>query len=194
MFAEAHDLLDDAEIDRAPMEYPRLRGRYRGQAVTIEAIVDHIAVRKLPSLWLSVTVKADLPFAGSCDILARSHNVEFYSPAIAFDHVLPRPPEWPEHLTIKSDAPEAMPPREILDRHIDLFAEPLTKELLITPHGVRLLRQAAQAKRSEYLVLRQALFGPVVLPRALLVDLLDRALRLIEDLRRAPKAGKGDRV
>lgn len=185
LFDDVRGLLDAAEISRATMEYPRLRGRYQGHAVTIDAVADSMSVRKVPSLWLRVTVLADLPFAGSCDIMARSHNVEFYSPAGSFDHVLKLPAGWPDHLTVKSDDPDASPPRALLDKHVALFEDVLIKEMLITPRGVRLVRQVAQAARAEYLVLRQALFGPVVLPREGLAGLLDHAVALAADLRQA---------
>lgn len=181
---DAAGLLEAAVASREAMGYPRLRGRYKGYEASIDAVLDNLSVRKIPSLWLRVTVRADLPFAGSCDMLARAHNVEFYSPSIDFDHVLPLPAGWPEQLTIKSDDPEHMPLPEQLAKHVDVFRDPLVKELLVTPRGVRLVRQAAQASRAEYLVLRQAKFGPVVVPRDLLAGLLDRAVALAEDLRR----------
>jgi hypothetical protein len=56
------------------------------------------------------------------------------------------------------------------------------KELLVTPRGVRLVRQGAQAARAEYMVLRQSLFGPVTISRELLVSLLDRAVALAVDV------------
>ncbi len=106
---DAAGLLEAAVASREAMGYPRLRGRYKGYEASIDAVLDNLSVRKIPSLWLRVTVRADLPFAGSCDMLARAHNVEFYSPSIDFDHVLPLPAGWPEQLTIKSDDPEHMP-------------------------------------------------------------------------------------
>lgn len=186
LFDNLRGLLSESELTRAPLNYPKLRGLYRGHKVTIDAVLDNLAVRKLPSLWLRVTVLADVPYAGSCDILARAHNVEFYAPSNSFDHVLPLPPGWPEHLTIKSDNPDVVPPQALLDRHIRVFDDERVKELLVTPKGVRLVRQAAQASRAEYLVLRQSLFGPVVVPREMVTDLLDRALALADTLRTSP--------
>ena len=188
LFEDARGLLSEAEITRTPNDYPKLHGRYRGHAVSIDAVVDHIAVRKLPSLWLRVTVMAEIPYRGACDVLARAHNVEFYSPAGALDHVLALPAGWPDHLTVKSDDPAAMPPEAVLTKHIALFADPRIKELLVTPRGVRVVRQAAQGSRAEYLVLRQALFGPVVVPRDQLATMLDAAVALVEDLQSKPAA------
>lgn len=191
---DAKGLLEDAALTQEPMEYPKLRGRYRGFEATIDAVVDNLSVRKVPSLWLRVTLRAESPFTGSCDILARAHNVEFYSPSIGFDHSLRLPAGWPDHLTVKSDDPQHMPPEALLAPHVKAFEDPRMKELLVTPRGVRLVRQAAQAARAEYMVLRQSLFGPVVAPRELLVALLDRAVALAETLQAAkdmaPPAGQ----
>lgn len=185
LFDDLRGILTDSVLTRAELDYPKLRGEYRGHKVVVDAVLDNLAVRKVPSLWLRVTILADIPFAGSCDILARAHNVEFYAPSNSFDHVLPLPQGWPEHLTIKSDDPDAVPPRSLLNRHIEVFADERVKELLVTPHGVRLVRQAAQASRAEYLVLRQSLFGPVVVPKAQVIELLDRALALADTLSNA---------
>lgn len=183
LFDDLRGLLTDSELTREPLNYPKLRGIYRGHKVTIDAVLDNLAVRKVPSLWLRVTVLADIPHAGSCDILARAHNVEFYAPSNSFDHALPLPADWPQHLTIKCDDPDNVPPQSILGQHITAFEDERVKELLVTPKGVRLVRQGAQASRAEYLVLRQSLFGPVVIPRAMVTDLLDRALALADNLR-----------
>src|SRR5690242_664356 len=70
LFDDARGLLRDAEIERTPRDYPKLRGRYRDHDVSIDAVIDTIAVRKLPSVWLRVTVLAEIPFTGVCDVMA----------------------------------------------------------------------------------------------------------------------------
>jgi hypothetical protein len=191
LFDDARGLLADAEIERSPRDYPKLRGRYRGHDVAIDAVVDTIAVRKLPSVWLRVTVMAEIPFAGVCDVMARAHNVEFYSPFGDLDHGVALPAGWPDHLSVKTDDPEKMPSAALVEPHIRIFADERMKELLVTPKGVRLVRQAAQGSRAEYMVLRQASFGPVVVPRAQLQTMLDAAVALAEALRAAPKKTNG---
>jgi len=186
LFDDLRGLLSESELTRATLDYPKLRGVYRGHKVTVDAVLDNLAVRKVPSLWLRVTVLTDIPYASSCDILARAHNVEFYAPSNSFDHVLPLPAGWPQHLTIKCDNPDGVPPQALLAQHIGVFNDERVKELLVTPKGVRLVRQGAQASRAEYLVLRQSLFGPVVIPREMVADLLDRALALADTLRNVP--------
>ena len=191
LFEDVRGLLTDAEITRAPNEYPKLRGRYRGYEVAIDAVVDHMAVRKLPSLWLRTTVLTPIPYLGTCDVMARAHNVEFYSPSGDLDHVLKLPAGWPDHLTVKTDDPDTMAPEETLTRHIPVFDDPRVKERLVTPRGVRLVRQAAQGSRAEYLVLRQALFGAVRIPREQLTAMLDAAIALADDLQAPARKTNG---
>jgi hypothetical protein len=191
LFDDAHGLLTDAEIEYTPREYPKLRGRYRGHEVAIDAVVDTIAVRKLPSVWLRVTVKAAMPFGGICDVMARAHNVEFYSPFGDLDHHIALPSGWPGHLTVKTDDPDVMPPAALLAPHVAIFGDERMKELLVTPRGVRLVRQVAQGARAEYMVLRQAAFGPVVVPRVQLQHMLDAAVALADALGAASEAGNG---
>jgi len=54
----------------------------------------------------------------------------------------------------------------------------------VTPRGIRVVRQAAQGSRAEYMVLRQALFGAVRIPRDQLAAMLDAAIALAEDLKK----------
>ena len=191
LFEDVRGLLTDAEITRAPNAYPKLRGHYRGYEVSIDAEVDHIAVRKLPSLWLRATVLTAIPYRGAFDVMARAHNVEFFSPAGDLNEVLKLPAGWPDHLTVKCDEPDAIPPEAILTRHIGVFEEPRIKELLVTSRGVRIVRQAAQGSRAEYMVLRQALFGPVRIPREQLTAMLDAAIALAEDLKASAQETNG---
>jgi hypothetical protein len=54
----------------------------------------------------------------------------------------------------------------------------MAKELLITPKGLRMVVQMAEADRARYGVFRQADFGEVTLEAALLRDILDRLIAL----------------
>jgi hypothetical protein len=45
------------------------------------------------------------------------------------------------------------------------------------------VRQTAQGSRAEYMVLRQAMFGAVQVPRDQLAAMLDAAVALADDLR-----------
>jgi hypothetical protein len=65
---------------------------------------------------------------------------------------------------------------------MSLFEDPRAKELVISPRGVRLVYQAAQAERAHYLVLRQARFENSKIDPALAGSLLDRAIAIAASL------------
>src|SRR5262249_25960684 len=149
-------------------------GRYAGYRVRVEPLLDSLAFRKLPSLWLLATVYGEVPFAATFDILVRAMNVEFYSPSADLPITLRPPPGAPSNALIRTDDSDAMPPWHLLQPHMGLFDDPRAKELVVTPRGVRIVYQLSQAVRSTYLVLRQAEFQDISVAPALLRALLDR--------------------
>ena len=94
------------------------------------------------------------------------------------------PEGWPQPARLRTDHPEHMPSRELLEPHMDFFHDQKAKELLVTPRGVRLVYQAKQAQRSYYMLLRQAIFEDINIPQDLVKKLLDLAVRIYEDLNR----------
>jgi hypothetical protein len=69
-----------------------------------------------------------------------------------------------------------------------VFQRPQTKELLVTAKGVRIVHMLDQARRAEYLVLRQAEFELGTVDKETLRDLMDRAIALHQDLASRPGA------
>lgn len=187
IYEPAYALFDSYRVTRSGIAYPELDGVYRGHRFHIDAIVDTLAFRKLPVLWLRVSLLAPLPGAATLDILVRAHNVEFYSPSADLPHRLEPRPGWPAHAMVRAGEAGALPDLAVLDRHIALFEEPQAKELLITAKGVRLVRLLDQARRAEYLVLRQAEFESPQVTEALLRELMDRTIALHQDLIAAGK-------
>ena len=51
-----------------------------------------------------------------------------------------------------------MPPLDVIEPHMTLFQDQRAKELLVTPKGVRLVYQAAQAEQGPYQTLRLVRF------------------------------------
>lgn len=183
-FEGCRGLLDVAEQIRAPGDYPELRGRRDGHAVELRLISENVNIRKLPALWLLVTVRRRLHAAGVFDMLLRPQNTEFYSPHGRLEHRLPTPPGWPEAASLRTSDPDFG--RAIVGRlasHVGFFNEdPRAKELLVGPGGVRLIYLVDEATRSRYLTLRQAVYQHDVLARDLVETLLGRALAVAADL------------
>jgi len=177
-FADCLDLFQSCRVVQDDVDYPVLDGKYRGHAFRLEPIVDHLTFRKIPSLWLRVTLIAPVPYPGILDLLLRPRGGEFYSPADELSEAVALPPGWPADAEIRSDDPAHMPPLACIEPHLPLFADPRMKELLITPRGLRLVYQADQAQRTHYAVLRQIEFAEARLSAALLRRLMEAALRI----------------
>ena len=172
-FDDCRSLLENSRVEQQDIEFPTLAGSYRGHRVRLEPIVDHMAVRKLPSLWLKVTVIGALPIAGTVDFLARPQNTEFYSPSEQLPLTLKVPAGWPQHALLRTDITDRIPPIDVLTPHIGIFDDPKTKELVVTPRGARIVYQASQGERAYYMVLRQPEFQEARLPSALARQLLE---------------------
>jgi hypothetical protein len=183
MFDGCLRLFESHRLSQDGVYFPVLKGRYQGYEVQIEPVVDHLAVRKLPSLWLLVTVRGRVRYTGVLDFLVRPLNVEFFSPSAALETRLTIPLGWPQNAWLRTDRPEGMPPIERIEPHIRFFDDPRAKELAVTPKGVRLVYLAKEGERAYYTVLRQVEFADPSIPPQLLRDLMDRAIALYEDVK-----------
>ncbi len=181
-FARCLHLFESYRVTQAGLAYPVMSAKYRGYAVRLEPFVDDIAWRKIPSLWLKVTVLAPNPCRGVFDFLVRPRGAEFYSPSSELPHTLRVPQDWPQDALLGTDDPEGMPAIADIAPHMSHFADPQMKELLITPRGTRLVRQIWQAERAHYLVLRQAKFEGRSVEPSILASLLDAAIDISRSL------------
>jgi len=176
------DLFERPTLRQSGAEFPRLVGFVRGSEIQVTPLIDTLAVRKLPSLWLLVTLASKTPLRGVFDLMMRPAGTEGFSNF----HLLPEgvalPPGWPERAVIRTDNAAGLPPASVLDRHMGVFDNPRVKELLISQSGVRLVVQAAEAERAYYLIYRQAVFSIERLDRELLCGLIDRLFAIHEDL------------
>lgn len=175
-------LLDGARVSQDEIDFPRLEGCYRGCRVTLEALADHVAFRKLPQLWLRATIRVDIPHRGALDLLVRPENVEFYSPIWSLPVTIDPPAGWPVHALVRTDSPGEMPPVSVVGRHLGLFDDPRAKELLITPRGIRIVYQLAQAQRAQYAVFRSLKFELSRAQPHEVRGILDAALAISDDL------------
>ncbi len=158
LFSQCLNLFQSYRVTQEGNDFPTLQGRYRGLEVRLEPVLDTLAWRKLPSLWLKATLLAPNAVTGVLDLLVRPQGVEFFSPAAELPHRVPVPENWSQHAILCTDDIARMPQLQTLEEYAALFGDPRMKELLVTPRGTRLVRQLWQAERAEYLVLRQAKF------------------------------------
>ena len=182
MFEACKHVFGDAEIVQDDVNFPVLTGHYRNYPVKLTPIADHVGFRKLPSLWLLITIKAERPSSGIFDFLVRPQNIEFFSPCDQLEHQVSIPAHWPQYALLKTDNPERMPSTDELDKHMSLFDDNKVKELVLTPRGVRIVYQANQAEQSNYRTLRSLSFHDLSVTPELITELLDKAITIHEDL------------
>lgn len=180
-FARAMSVIDQGELqDTGSVGYPRLAGRYRSLPVQVLPVVDTLPTRRLPALWLLVTVQSAMPTSARFDLMMRPTAATTFSNFDLLPTTLQLPAGFPEGAVLRTDDPQHMLSPQVVIPHLDVFADVRAKELLITPNGVRLVWLLAEADRARYGVFRDAVFGDVDLDPDLLRDLLDRLIALRE--------------
>src|SRR5262245_13593682 len=71
-FAKVRPLIDNARYEgEGSIGYPQMVGRYRNLPVRLYPVIDTLAIRKLPSLWLLATLPEPLPIKAIFDLLIR---------------------------------------------------------------------------------------------------------------------------
>lgn len=165
-----------------PTGFPRLNGTYRGQTFDLQTVPDSLTFRKLPALWVLVTLPAPLPVRATLDIMVRPTGVEPFSNFHMLAEQITPPPGFPEDCTLRSDDPSGLPPQDLLAPHLTLFDDPRVKELVLSPKGLRITFLAEEANRSRYLIFRDAELGSTPLRPDILLPYLDALLALQEDI------------
>lgn len=165
-----------------PDGFPRISGTYEGHTFDIQAVPDTLNIRKLPTLWLLVSLPEPLPLKGTFDLMMRPRGVEVFSHHAALPVQIEADPAFPHDCAIRTDHPQDLPPREVLLRHIRILDNPLAKELVISPKGLRIVWLAEEAHRGRYLLFRDSEMGGAPFPAAEMKPLLDHLIALRKDL------------
>src|SRR6476620_2903131 len=74
-FDRCLDLFQSYRITQEGPTYPLLSRSYRGHEIRLEPVIDNMAWRKVPVLWLRVTVLQPNPFKSILDLLVRPGGV-----------------------------------------------------------------------------------------------------------------------
>lgn len=183
LFRDALPVLQNAEAKAGDTAGTYLlTGTWRGHDVQVKALADTLAVRKLPGLWLMVTLPGPLPVSSTLDLMMRPASATSFS---NFDHLpftYENPAEFPQHLVARGDAPEPPLPFDLVSSHIAALRDRRGKELLVTPRGVRLVMLLAEADRARYGVFRQADFGGITVDPAMLETCIAQLTDLRQDI------------
>lgn len=181
-FAAVKPLFDGGETCLQSSGFPRMTGRRAGLAFDLQAVPDTLTFRKLPALWVLVTLPEPLPLEATLDLLARPSGNEPFTHFATLPQSLPTPPDLPTDLAIRCDDASRIPPADLLARHANLFTDPRVKELVLSPKGLRIVILAEEADRGRFLIFREAEMGRAPLPASRLEPLLDRLVALRQDV------------
>lgn len=172
-------VLDDEQWSASGDGFPMLEGRANGQFVRAALIPDTMVMRRLPQLWLSVTVLEAQPGSPSLSVLARHMGNEFYAATLDLPRRVEPPAGLPFDVLIRGDGARAA---DLCRRLAPAFAKILedarVKEIALTEKGVRIIRQVAEGSRGEHLLLRQAVFGDAPIDGAAFAQTLEEACQL----------------
>lgn len=183
LLSAAADVLEDSSISAGKTAGTYvLTGRYKGHAAEVKVVTDTLALRKLPSLWLMVTLPGSVPVEATLDLMMRPAGSSSFS---NFDHLpitVATPPDFPRDAVLRTDDAARVPDPRIMARHLEPFHGRRGKELLITPKGLRIVLLAGEADRARYGVFRQADFGDVIIDPLLVAGSLDLLMALRDDI------------
>lgn len=158
-----------------PSGFPRLAGVHEGVEFDLQIVPDTLSLRKLPALWVLVSVPGALPTGASVDVMLRPTGMESFSHFSQLPVQVPVPPGFPADCAIRADAPGAVPFEAAIRDVLDGVDVDRLKEVLVTRKGVRLVFLAEEAHRGRYLIYRDAEMGRVPLPPARLAPFLAAA-------------------
>ena len=181
-FDAVQPLFDGGETRVQPTGFARMTGRRNGLSFDLQAVPDTLTFRKLPALWVLITLPEALPVSATLDIMARPTGQEPFTRFATLPQSLAPPPGMPADLAARTDDATGIVPAALIARQLDLFDDPKVKELVISPKGLRIVILAEEADRGRYLIFRDAEMGRVRLDPARLLPMLDRLAALREDI------------
>lgn len=162
--------------------FARLSGQYQGQMFDVQVVPDSLSLRKLPCLWLLVTLVERLPVAGTFDAMMRATGHETFSKFGGLPDQIALPAGFPEHCTIRTDGSANPPNTPAIARYMATQDAARLKELVVTPAGVRVVWLVEEADRGRYLLFRDAEMGGDALAPAVLRPLMDDLCGLWRDI------------
>lgn len=159
-----------------------LAGRYRDHHFQLKTVADTLATRKLPSLWLMVTLPEPLPVFATTNMMMRAAGVTSFSNFDFLPHTLALPAGFPEQATIRSDVSTSGGIISLMGNHLAIFQNGRGKEFLISPKGLRIVVQLAEGDRARYGVFREANFEGISIDLHVATEIMDTLIALRSDI------------
>ncbi len=158
-FAEVAGLLDQPFVKVQPTGFARLAGQRAGLRFDLQALPDTLTFRKLPALWVLITLTERIEVGTELHIMARPTEAETFSHYGLMPQSVALPPGFPGDCGLRCEDALLLPPREVIASLAGWFNDPRVKEVVIAPHGLRLVLLAEEAERGGYLLFRDAEMG-----------------------------------
>ncbi len=179
LFSDVLPLLENAEMRAGEAAGSwKATGRFGGEFFQFTSVTDTLALRKLPSLWLLVTLPKPQSLQATFDVMRRPAGPTTFSNFEHLPYTLPTPPELPEDAIVKTDGEAQVMPLKAMSTALQILAAPRGKELLLSPKGLRLVVQIAEADRARYGVFREARFENARIESALATTVMNALLEM----------------
>lgn len=164
-------MLSGGHVSTGGGRYPVLTGTHDGHPVRAEVVVDSLTLRKLPLLWLVVTVSRPVAVDGTVDVLTRPNGTEVFSRNASLAHRLSTPDDFPVPAHIAASRAVELP-GPALAALGELVRDDRVKEIEAGPAGARVVYRLAEADQTRYRAGRRVDFGTPTLAPLVLAALL----------------------
>lgn len=161
---------------------PRMSGTYLGHSFDLQVVPDTLNFRKLPALWVLVTLTEPQLVAATIDMMMRPRGIEPFSNFSSLPVHIETPAGFPADCSVRTDSSTGLPDLAAMRRHSHLLDDKSYKELVISPKGLRLVILAEEADRSRYLLFRDSEMGVKPLPADRLKSTMDKLIALSQEL------------
>jgi hypothetical protein len=140
-------------------------------------VPDTLTTRKLPALWLLVTLTEPQPLGATWSLMLRPRGAETFSNFDRLPRLLPPQPDLPDDGAVRTDAAFGSAPPALAGL-VERLGEDRLKEAVLSPKGLRVTWLLEEAPRARYLAFRDAEMGLSPLAPETLAPLLDALLDL----------------
>ncbi|NBQ39627.1 MAG: hypothetical protein EBU34_07550 [Alphaproteobacteria bacterium] len=189
-FSRCHRLFESPSSTLDPTGFERLSGFHKGYLFDVRVLPDTLSYRKLPTLWLIVTLQAPVRVESTLDVMMRPTGVETFSNFGTLATQLALPENFPPYSALRTDREDGILPTGLIAPLVAKLDPDYLKEIIISPAGLRIVWLAEEARRSAYLLFRDSELGREPLPFEGLHDLLGHLLTLKADLDSTALDGK----
>ncbi len=185
-FSAAAALFGGVTQRTQPSGFARMAGQRQGLTFDLQAVPDTLTFRKLPTLWVMVTLTEAQPVRAALHIMARPGQNDIFSHFGAMPISVSLPSAFPEYCALRCQDAALLPPEPVIAAQAVLFDDPAVKELVIAPNGLRLVVLADEAERGGYLLFRDAEMGRNPIAADRLLPHLEALNRLAQTLKDQP--------